>query len=353
MKLLYSAAIILPLGFSLAAGSSLSQAIEKARTAGSLRLAWMGTSITCGMGASGEDKQFPVRVAKLFEQRAGAKVVSRNLCFGGAHSLLQVALLKEAVLPWKPDIIIAELGTLDEFYAPLSLPAIEAFLRIARRSGIPVIAIYPYTRYAPVARDGLGKLTAAYGDCLIDMLDFAAKRQASLELTTTDGAHPNDVGEALIEEAFLDTLRSDSSAGSASRSPELPTRTYSPDFSGVRFLPVFIDNPAARVARYFGGRGYALRISADRVITQPFRGTLIGLLFQLNGVPQTLNYRIDGGEWSDVPIAPGWFLNYILRPDLKNTAHSIELRIVPKANQPVILEGFFVNDGPVEKSAQE
>src|ERR1700685_2835368 len=83
-----------------ASGSSLSRVLKQARATRNLRIAWMGTSITCGLGASSEATRFTVQVNTIFERQTGAKIVSRNFCFGGAHSLLQIALLKTSVLPW-------------------------------------------------------------------------------------------------------------------------------------------------------------------------------------------------------------------------------------------------------------
>src|ERR1700683_1470733 len=130
---------------SSAAGSSLSGVMQQARATRNLRIAWMGTSITCGWGASSEAARFTVQVNRIFERQTGAKMVSRNFCFGGADSLLQVALLKTSVLAWKPDLVIAELGTLDERYGAISLPSIEAFMRLAYGARLPVIALYPHT----------------------------------------------------------------------------------------------------------------------------------------------------------------------------------------------------------------
>lgn len=333
--------LLIALTVSTAAASSVSRVMKTARATRNLRIAWMGTSITCGQGASTESQRFTVQVNKLFERHTGAKIVSRNFCFGGAHSLLQVALLKTSVLPWKPDLVIAELGTLDELYKSVSLPAIEAFLRIAHGAGIPVAALYPYTNYSDVARDGLHKLGALYGDDVIDMVAYDSKRAAALNMIANDGCHPNDKGQALIVDAFEERLKSE--AGDDDRMDSAPGRMYAPDLSGVRLQPIVLDAGAERVTpRLFDGRGYALKISAERLITQTFHGPLIGLLFQFNGTPGKISYRIDLGGWSDVEIAPDWFLNYVLRTDLKGTAHTIQLRITPKPAKPAVLEGLFV-----------
>jgi lysophospholipase L1-like esterase len=324
-----------------AAGSSVSRVMKTARATRNLRIAWMGTSITCGLGASTESQRFTVQVNKLFERQTGAKIVSRNFCFGGAHSLLQVALLKTSVLPWKPDLVIAELGTLDELYRSISLPAIEAFLRIAYGARTPVIALYPYTNYSDVARDGLHKLGASYGDDVIDMVAYDSKRGAALNMITNDGCHPNDKGQALIVDAFEERLKS--GAGEVNRADSPPKRMYTPDLSGVSLQPISLDAGAERLTpRLFDGQGFALKISAEMTITQKFRGWLIGLLFQFNATPEKISYRIDDGGWSDVQISPEWFLNYVLRADLKDTVHTIQLTITPKLTKPSVLEGFFV-----------
>jgi hypothetical protein len=299
------------------AGSSLSGVLARAHANGSLRIAWMGTSITCGLGASGEARRFSMQVNMFLERQTRAKIISQNFCFGGAHSLLQIALLKTSVLPWKPDLVIAELGTLDEFYQPVSLPAIEAFMRIAYSARLPLIALYPYTTYAQVARLGLHKLAALYGYDVIDMVSYASRHGVLLQQITEDGCHPNDRGQALIAAAFEHRLKSD---GREDHWPDsLPNLVYAPDLSGVTLQPI-----------------------SDDSIAQAFRGSLIGLLFQFQGAPGKISYRIDGGEWSDVQIAPEWFLNYVLRTDLTDTDHTIELRIAPHQGKPAVLEGLLV-----------
>jgi hypothetical protein len=324
-----------------ALGSSLSQVMKRARATRNLRIAWMGTSITCGLGANSEAARFTVQVNKIIERQTGAKIISHNFCFGGAHSLLQIALLKTSVLPWKPDLIIAELGTLDELYGSISLPSIEAFMRHACSARMPLIALYPYTTYAEVARDGLHKLGALYGYDVIDMVAYDSKRGAALKMISNDGCHPNDKGQALIADAFEERLKSD--AGDDNRWDSTVGRMYAPDLSGVSFQPILLEAGAERLTpRLFDGQGYAQKISAERTITQKFNGPLIGLLFQFNATPGKISYRIDDGGWFDVQISPEWFLNYVLRTDLKDTAHTIQLRIAPKPAKPTVLEGFFV-----------
>jgi lysophospholipase L1-like esterase len=335
-------ALLLGITVSSVAGSSLPGVLARARANGSLRIAWMGTSITCGLGATSEAQRFSVQVNTFLERQTGAKITSQNFCFGGAHSLLQIALLKTSVVPWKPDLVIAELGTLDEFYQPISLPAIEAFMRIAYSARLPLIALYPYTTYADVARLGLHKLAALYGYDVIDMVSYASRHGVLLQQITEDGCHPNDRGQALIAAAFKNRINLD--AGEDHWPDALPKLIHSPDLSGVNFQPISLDAGAERVTpRSFDGQGYALRISGELTITQAFRGSLIGLLFQFQGAPGKMSYRIDGGEWSDVQIAPEWFLNYVLRTDLADTGHTIELRITPHQGGPAVLEGLLAN----------
>jgi lysophospholipase L1-like esterase len=323
-------------------GSSLPAVMKQAHAKGKLRIAWMGTSITCGLGASSEPARFTTQVNRIFESQTGAKVVSRNFCFGGAHSLLQVALLKTLVLPWKPDLVIAELGTLDELYKSVSLPSIEAVMRLAYVAHVPLIALFPYTTYVDVARDGLHKLGALYGDEVIDMASYDSERRADLKMISSDGCHPNDKGQALIADAFEEQLKS--ARPKDKRTDPMPNRMYGPDLSGIHFQPVMLDTRAERVTpRLFDGQGYALKFSAEQTITQKFSGSFLGLLFQFNGVPGKISYQVDDGPWSDVQIAPEWFLNYVLRTDLAASAHIVQLRIAPKPGKAAVLEGLLVN----------
>ncbi len=299
-------ALLLGMTVSSVARSSLSGVLTRARANRNLRIAWMGTSITCGLGASSEAQRFSVQVNMLFERQTGARIISKNFCFGGAQSLLQIALLKTSALPWKPDLVIVELGTLDEFYQPISLPAIEAFMRIAYSARMPLIALYPYTNYAEVARVGLHKLSALYGYDVIDMVSYASRHGVLLKQITADGCHPNDRGQALIAAAFEERLKSD--AGDDHWRDSLPKLIYAPDLSAVSFQPISLDAGAVRVTpRLFDGQGYALRITGELTITQAFRGSLIGLLFQLEGAPGKISYRIDQGGWSEVKVAPNGF----------------------------------------------
>jgi hypothetical protein len=124
----------------------------------------------------------------------------------------------------------------------------------------------------------------------------------------------------------------------------MPNRMYGPDLSGIHFQPVSLDTRVERVSpRLFDGQGYALKISGEQTITQKFSGSFLSVLFQFSGVPGKISYRVDNGAWSDVQIAPEWYLNYVLRTDLTVSAHSVELKIAPKPSKAAVLEGLLVN----------
>jgi hypothetical protein len=354
MRLFCISTILLTSLSATGEASVLHDAIAKAaRRGGDLRIAWMGTSITCGMGPSNKEAEFVGRVNQLFESYAHVNVTFRNFCFGGAHSILQVALLKQSVIPWKPDIVVAELGTLDEFYASLSQPAVEAFFRIARRNGKAVVVLFPFTKYAPVARQALYKLGAAYDYPVLDMAAIAAGHQVSLNSITVDGCHPNDLGSALIQDAFAALIRTGADDRTSTAAGPPPRLYYRPNLFWTRLQPVLSNAGGINVRRYFGGAGTGVEVSSATVIDQPFTGSLIGVLFQLNGIPEKMSYKIDRDHWIDVPIEPAWFLNYIFRADLKPTFHLLQLRITPNAARPAVLEGFLVNDAVDHSLTQE
>ena len=76
------------------------------------RVTFLGTSITCGAGAT---QRFLPIVQSALERRFQTKVETYDLCFGGAHSFTTLLLLKHTAIPWKPDLVIVETGALDGF----------------------------------------------------------------------------------------------------------------------------------------------------------------------------------------------------------------------------------------------
>ena len=321
---------------ALPATSPPCSAIAAAHAKGEFRVAWVGTSVTGGLGIDVPADRIDSKVNVFLQGQSGTRVTSRNFAFGAAPSLVQVAVLKYLAIPWHPDLIIAELGTMDKFNLELSLPAIEGFLRIARQAGVPVIAWYANTGYdEPAIRVGLRRLGLAYGHQVVDLKTLSAAHGLTLAAVTVDGAHPNKLGVAEIVAAI------EASASAECGWTALPERViYKPDFTGIRF-----DSPNSNCepvgSAYPLSTGGPLCALVETQTEFSFNGRLIVAVFDADRAPGMLRYSVDGAAWTDVKVQPDWFLFYVLRSDLRSGKHAIKVRIAPRGNKWATLEGFL------------
>jgi hypothetical protein len=315
------------------------------------RVAWIGTSITGGLQVTDTETRIDVQVNRRLEKILDTRVISRNFAFGGATSFLQVSILKQSVLPWRPDLIIAELGALDQFYSPISLPGIEAFLRVARRLGMPVIAWFPLTAYSPVARRGLVKLAAAYGYPAVDMQEMFQRERLSVGSVTNDGAHPNEFGRREAARALEGVFQQKWHL----RSITVPSSPlFSPDLERLHFVPAPINAAVAGSGpRYFDQLGAPLRAARETLVTFSFSDRFLAAIFRLDGPPGRLSLSIDDAEWHEIQVQPAWFLGYVLATDLKDGRHKLRLKIDPRNGRDAILDGFIVNDETPSATTEE
>jgi len=313
----------------------LSAALAKARKTGAMRVLFSGTSLTCGTGASDYAHSFAGQIVSGLEKDLKAKVHGPNICFGGALSVTQLALIKQEGLKWSPDLIVLEAGTLDKFSPDLCLPAVEAIFRLAIRKGIPLVAIHPYTSYAAGPKRELLELAAQYGIPMIDMSEVAARKGLKLTDLSQDYVHPNDRGHALVSDAVRELLR-----GVRPGKPlaVLPVRKYQPDLDAIRFLPASAFAAKAKPVplRRFKGTGQAAEIKELEITT---RSPIAVLIFSF-GKTAKLEYKLDQQDWTKAPPQPNWFLNYALLAGTKPASHKLRLRVENTA----VIDGMLVSE---------
>lgn len=285
------------------------------------RVAFLGTSITCGAGAS---ERFLPQVVRGLEARLHRRVQTYDLCFGGAHSYTTLLLLKHTALPWRPDLLVVETGALDGFMPALSAPAIEQLFHEIAAARIPAIFLSLPVRCAegspaPLLR----RLSKSYGFPLAEV-DAP---------TNADHCHPSNSGHARIAAAIL---------AAPIATPPVPTRPAA--LPAARFQaaePARLAGPtAAAPPAFFKEAGNALRSTAGPVEWRlQFDGTLAAPLFRLGHTPLKMEYRIDDRPWQRVAVQPDWFLNYYLETGLPVGPHQLTLRM-EAGGQGIILDGL-------------
>ena len=292
------------------------------------------------MGASGYSHSFASLIVTGLEQDLKAKVHGPNICFGGALSVTQLALIKQEGLKWSPDVIVLEVGTLDAFSPELCLPAIESIFRLAIRHGIPVVAIHPYTSYAAGPKKELIELAVLYKVPVIDMSDVAARKGQKLTDLSADYVHPNDRGHALIRDAVRDVFRAavEAKPDASHGLKQTPPRQYQPDLDSIRFIPASAFAAKAKLVplRRFRGSGQAAEIKEVEIAT---RSSIAVLIFSF-GKAAKMEYKIDQQDWAKAPPQPGWFLNYALLATKKQEPHRLWLRLEDSA----VIDGLLVSE---------
>jgi hypothetical protein len=291
-----------------------------------LRVAFLGTSVTCGSGAAA--RFLPLVVAGL-EAKLHRKVQTYDLCFGGAHSFTTLLLLKHTAIPWRPDLAVVETGALDGFAPALSAPAIEQILHALAEARIPAVFLARPARCSEEnVRPVLRRLTQIYGFPLADI------RTANL----ADDCHPSDEGHAQIAQALLAALGYPTPPPLPRRAAPLPNARFRP---AAQALIRGVGRPVPLT--FFRESGTALEASPGLTEWRfQFDGSLAAVQFRLSRTPASMQYQIDDGPWKSVPVQPYWFLNYYLETHLRPGTHQLGLRI-GSTSTPTILDGLQTN----------
>lgn len=286
----------------------------------SLRLAFSGTSITCGTGTSTVDKAFPALVAAELERR-GSAVAAHNACVGGAVSLAQLVALKRDVLPLNPDLLIIEAGTLDRVHdLTLGPAALESMVRLARAAAIPVLLFYPFTDYAALPARTVASIASRYGVPLLDISAFAKRERLGLAELSTDRVHANDRGHALIAAAIVSWIDRERpfNAQESNAAITLPRRTFAPDLDNLRFVA------AKDVSE-----------GAEFLLQARFAA----MLFHSAETPLSFTFRVNGGRVRSVTNQPGWLITHPLLFEQRPGIHRVELDGLQRDR----LSGFLID----------
>ena len=284
------------------------------------RVAFLGTSITCGAGAA---ERFVPKVVAGLEARLRRKVLSYDLCFGGAHSL--TTLLLHTALPWHPDLAIVETGALDGFAPSLADSAIEQIFHTLATARIPAVFLARTAHCSEEnTRATILRLGKEYG---IRVADIPLQPMP-------DHCHPTDAGHAQIAAAILAAIPPGQPPRPGRPAP-LPSAQFRPA-ARARLAGPDTEAPPA----YFKDLGPSLQAPPGAVEWRfGFDGPLAAVLFRLGHTPVAMEYRVDNGPWRTVAIQPAWFLNYYLETGLAPGPHQLTLRL-QSGKAPVILDGL-------------
>ncbi len=144
-------------------------------------------ALTAQKPLRGTAQRFLPIVKAGLERRFQTKVETYDLCFDGAHSFPTLFLLKHTAIPWKPDLVIVETGTLDGFAPELSQPAIHQIFHELAAARIPAVFL---ARSSKCSEENTRQTILDLGNIYkYPVADSNAD-------TLPDGCHPSNVGHA-------------------------------------------------------------------------------------------------------------------------------------------------------------
>jgi len=286
------------------------------------RVAFLGTSITCGAGAT---QRFLPIVKAGIEQRFRTKIETYDLCFGGAHSFTTLLLLKHTALPWKPDLVIVETGALDGFAPELSRPAIEQIFHELATARIAAVFLARTAKCSEEnSRHTILDLAKTYNYPIAD------GNTAYLP----DGCHPSNEGHALIAANILKAIDTNVKP----HPPSVPAPFKDATFRAASQARIAGPGNQAPLT-FFKESGAALKGPPGQAEWRfLFQGTLAAILFRLGNTPQSIQFQIDKQPWKKVHVQPDWFLNYYLETNLAPGDHELGLRV--QSHTGVIIDGL-------------
>lgn len=202
--------------------AALTHTSAKLRRGGDLVVVALGSSSTAGYGASSRENTYPSRLAvELHERWPAVHVEVLNKGVGGETDVDMMQRVDKDVLPYKPDLVIWQLGTnsvLKEDGVTRDAPRIKAGIERLKAGGADVILMNP--QYAPkVLKD------PDHGEMVL-MLEAVAKEEnvalfrrfaimrewiasgaAEFDsILSTDGLHMNDVSYRCIAHLLADSI---------------------------------------------------------------------------------------------------------------------------------------------------
>jgi len=189
---------------------------------GDLTIVALGSSSTAGYGASSRQNTYPSRLAaELRERWPRLHIEVLNKGIGGETDNDMMRRFEKDVLPYKPDLVIWQLGTnalLKEDGVTRDAPRIMAGIERLKRSGADVILMNP--QYAPkVLKDPdhgemvemLDEVAVAEHVAMFDrftvMREWVSTGAAEFEtILSSDGLHMNDASYRCMARLLADSI---------------------------------------------------------------------------------------------------------------------------------------------------
>lgn len=329
---------------------------------GSITIGFLGGSITDGRPRC----NWPEPVTRWFiETYPGLRVASENAAIGATNSTLAVFRTQRDIIDRNCDLVFVEYAVNDS-----GLPenqrncAREGVIRKLLRANIDVILVYTY--FQPMYEDmkagkvpatiaGFEKLAERYKLNSVWMglqaWQEIQRGRMNWKEFLHDGLHPGPLGSlsysraviSLLQDVLCDAQQSFKGShpeDAADPDPTLPAPLYPLNWekaSTFSFTDVNLIGPweirRCTTLAWIDQTLETAAVGLGATLLLNFHGRGIALGFDYGKKSATFQYRLDQGDWNRestekppwAPDADGWFRCIVLRDDLSDGEHTIEI----------------------------
>ncbi len=385
----------LVLGAILLLGSIAPVAAIEARSMGntvyqltakkSLRVGYLGGSITAGTGATSQDNCWRAKTTKwLKDTYPDSKIEEINASIGGFGSIPHTFRAKNDLLSQKPDLVFVEAAVNDWNQKEAEVKnAMEGVVRQIYAQNPAADIVFVYTMHKAGAEDSYVKggtmktvlwheqVAQHYGipsvNCGLDLYQKIEAGELTWETALTDGTHPTDAGYDVYSQSIQTFLKEALSAAapSAPQNVTLPAKLFAAcyDKADIQDAWETAYQGFEKSENNMGGRYPHMLASqtAGAQISVPFRGRTIGLYWLKSIDAGIVQWKVDGGTPQEISGCDATALKSaargtynILTTDLSEGEHVLTLTVTGRKSDGATgtwtrIGGFFVAEKSQEK----
>ena len=329
-----------------------------------LTIAFMGGSVTNGMGSSKGTKGYRGRLLKNLSTAYNATFMETDESLGGNGSQYGVYITEQYVASKKPDIVFIEYAVNNAFDGVKDADKLwnhyETMIHMIRKANpyADIVLLYVSNRgnaskdVIPIVEQVADKYQLMSVN-LYEAINYQIQAKGGKwEDYYSDDVHGADNGYDVMADALTGAIQyaftTDAYKTYAKMSTPTPKTAIQSEAkmvltSSLEKVPAgwSYNKKFSYTTKYKG----CITTTTGDSVTVKFKGTHFGLLLEFAEDAGTLEYRIDGGVAKTLSCS----LNYsnpkveLLMENASNTEHAVTFRLQPGANKRMAVAAFMIN----------
>ncbi len=293
-----------PLQHAPQARRNVSAFFDKLRAGKQVTIAYIGGSITQGIGASDVNKtSYRALVNSWLRSRfPNSKINELNSAVSGSNSMYAAIRARRDVVEFKPDLVLLEFAVSDASETEDAVKkSIEGIVRqlLAVSQPPEILMVYAPSVNGKSAMHWHEEIAEYYHLPKINLQELLATNNNSLATLSKDGVHPNDEGHKLFANHIIEYLSAQEKLPAAPLVKVLPMPFLSDEmtYGELKAFAELPHSPPWKMEPTTDKTLPASLLSSDKTNTEistTFEGTVVGLTFKMGPDAGILECLIDG-----------------------------------------------------------